>query len=104
MAYLSTTHEGVKLSIHVQARASRCALVGLHGDALKIALNVPPVDGKANEALRRFLSEVFRVSFTGVSIVSGAFSRNKIVLLAGCNEADALEVLAAAGLPASSKP
>ncbi|MEO8376032.1 MAG: DUF167 domain-containing protein [Candidatus Sumerlaeota bacterium] len=98
LAYLSVTNDGIKLSIHVQPRARQSALLGLHGDAIKIALNVPPVGGKANEALRRFLSDLFRISFSSVTITSGLSSRQKTVALAGYKEAAALEVLSAAGI------
>lgn len=49
--------EGVLLTVHVQPNAARSNYVGVYGDALKIRIASPPVDGAANEALRRFLSE-----------------------------------------------
>ena len=101
LAYLSLTHEGVRLSIHVQPRARQSALVGLHGDAVKIALNVPPVEGRANEALRRFLADLFHLPFSHIAITSGLSSRHKTVLLEGCSLAAAQGVLSAAGITAA---
>ena len=64
--------EGVLLTIHVQPNASsRSNYVGLHGDALKIRIASPPVDGAANEALCRFLSEQLAVPISQVIIRAG---------------------------------
>lgn len=73
--------DDVRVDVYVQPRAGRTEIVGLHGDALKIRLAAPPVDGAANEALVRFMSELFRVSASRVNIVSGATGRRKIVEL-----------------------
>lgn len=67
------------LTLHVQPGASRTEYAGLHGDAHKIRLAAPPVDGKANDALIAFLAEAFGVRQRDVSIASGASSRRKIV-------------------------
>ena len=53
---ISETKTGVRLAIQVQPRASRTELAGIHGDALRIRLAAPPVDGAANEELIRFLA------------------------------------------------
>ncbi|MBL8523398.1 MAG: DUF167 domain-containing protein [Betaproteobacteria bacterium] len=57
--------------------AKRTALQGLHGDALKIRVAAPPVDGAANEALKKFLAQTFKVPLRNVELISGASSRNK---------------------------
>lgn len=75
--------EDVLLTIHVQPNAARSAYVGLHGDALKIRLASPPVDGAANEALCRFLSEQLAVPMSQVAIRAGHGSRRKRVLVRG---------------------
>ncbi|MFO1304166.1 MAG: DUF167 domain-containing protein [Burkholderiales bacterium] len=67
------------LTLHVQPGASRTEYAGMHGDAHKIRLAAPPVDGKANEALIAFLAEQFGVRQRDVAIASGASSRRKIV-------------------------
>ncbi|WP_328819963.1 DUF167 domain-containing protein [Permianibacter fluminis] len=72
----------MKLAIHVQPRASRNAIVGWHGDALKVALTAPPVEGAANAALIAFLAEAFGLKRSQVSLVRGDSSRHKLVELA----------------------
>jgi len=70
----------------VQPRASKTELAGIHGDALKIRLSAPPVDGAANDALVEFLAETFAVPRRNVRLVSGESSRSKIVEIEGINE------------------
>lgn len=65
------------LVIHAQPGASRSEFAGLHGEALKVRVRAPAVDGKANDALRRFLAEAFAVAPAGVELVSGPASRHK---------------------------
>jgi len=67
------------LVLHVQPGAPRTAVVGTHGDALKIRLAAPPVDGKANAELLRFLAEVFAASTRNVTLLRGEKSRQKVV-------------------------
>jgi uncharacterized protein len=73
----------VSFSVRVQPRASRTAILGEFGDALKIAVAAPPVEGKANEALIRFFAELFEVPRSAVEIVGGRASRNKVVRVSG---------------------
>lgn len=73
----------VRLSVHVQPRAARSEIAGLHGDALKIRLTSPPVDGAANDALVKFLAETFAVARRAVRILAGEHSRSKIVEIEG---------------------
>lgn len=75
--------DGLLISCWIQPRASRNALAGLHGDALKVALTAPPVDGKANEALREFLADEFGLPKSAVEIVSGQTGRSKRVSVKG---------------------
>ena len=58
----------------------------MHGDALRVRVTAPPVDGAANDALVRLLAKTFEIPRTLVTIVSGASSRTKIVELAGITE------------------
>lgn len=85
MADLGITARGTSLRfrVHVQPRASRSEIVGLHGDALRIRLAAPPVDGAANEALVAFLADALGIPRSAVRIVSGATSRGKIVEVDG---------------------
>lgn len=65
------------LSIHTQPRASRDELVGPHGDSLKVRITAPPVEGKANAHLMKFLAKVFGVPKSQVSFLSGETGRSK---------------------------
>jgi len=77
------TAEGVTFAVKVQPRARRNAVVGELGDALKLALTAPPVDGKANEACIEFFAETLRLARSSVSIASGQTSRNKVIRVTG---------------------
>ncbi|CAM3022475.1 DUF167 family protein YggU [Vibrio mytili] len=72
-------HEGedIVLKLYIQPKASRDKLVGLHGDELKIAITAPPVDGKANTHLTKFLAKQFKVAKGGVHIEKGELGRHK---------------------------
>ena len=83
MNWLSDSPEGAILNLRIVPRASKNAIQGEHGDALKIRLCAPPVDGAANSALVEFLAETFSLPRARVQLLSGAASRNKRVLLAG---------------------
>jgi uncharacterized protein (TIGR00251 family) len=67
------------LSLHVQPGAKRTEVVGRHGDALKVRLAAPPVDGKANAELLRFLAAAFGVPLRNVTLLRGETSRQKTV-------------------------
>ncbi len=67
------------LTCHLQPKASKSEVVGLHGEALKIRIKAPPVEGKANTELIRFLAKEFAVSKRAVSLISGELSRHKRV-------------------------
>ncbi len=69
----------IVLSLHVQPGAKRTEVAGIHGGALKIRLAAPPVDGKANAELRRFLGDAFGVPIARVVLVRGESSRQKTV-------------------------
>jgi len=84
----------VRVSVHVQPRAARSEIVGLHGAALKVRLQAPPVDGAANEALVALLADRLGVAPREVKVVAGASSRAKTVEVEGTTEA-AVRALAA---------
>jgi uncharacterized protein len=73
----------IRIRVYVQPRASTTELAGLHGDALKIRLAAPPVDGAANDALIAFLAKQLGVPRSRVALVAGATSRAKIVVVEG---------------------
>ena len=69
----------VVLALHVQPGAKRTEVAGVHGTALRIRLAAPPVDGKANAELLRFLADAFGVPLRNVTLVRGETSRAKVV-------------------------
>lgn len=71
------------LRLHIQPGAKRTEVAGLHGDALKIRLAAPPVDGRANEALIAWLAQAFGVPQRQVRLVRGEKSREKVVEITG---------------------
>lgn len=75
-----------KLMIKVTPRAKKTEISGfLEDGTIKVRLNAPPVDGKANKELIRFLAELLRVPKSSIQIVSGKTSRRKIVHIEGCD-------------------
>jgi uncharacterized protein (TIGR00251 family) len=92
-AWLQVRPGEVVLALHVQPTARRTAVVGPHGDRLKIAVASPPADGRANVALLEFLAHRLAVSRSSVTLLSGASSREKRVAVA--TTAAPLNVLAA---------
>jgi len=82
----------VRVSVHVQPRATRSEIIGLHGAALKVRLQAPPVDGAANEALATLLAERLGVPRRAVRVVAGAASRAKTVEVDGTTEAAVREL------------
>jgi hypothetical protein len=73
--------KNLKLLVHVQPGSKSTQLAGLHGDRLKIRLKAPPVDGKANRLLVAFVSELFKVPKSSVSIDKGETSRQKTLII-----------------------
>ena len=95
MIPIKDTSSGATFAVKVQPRASRNAVVGELGEALKIALTTPPVEGRANKACIEFLAKLLNVSRSSVSIAAGEASRNKVICVAGIS---AEEVRARLGL------
>ncbi|MFH2134118.1 MAG: DUF167 domain-containing protein [Pseudomonadota bacterium] len=71
------------LTLHVQPGAKRSEVAGLHGEALKIRLAAPPIEGRANAALCKFIAEIFGVTQRQVELKQGAQSRHKVVAISG---------------------
>jgi uncharacterized protein (TIGR00251 family) len=74
---------GVVLRVHVSPGAGRSAVTGRQGDAVKVRVAAPPVDGRANDALVEFLAAEFALKAADVTLVSGATSRSKRFRLGG---------------------
>lgn len=83
----------VSLLVHVLPRAGKTEVVGWHGDAVKIRLKAPPVDGAANEELIKFLSKTIRVPRSAVRIASGVTSRRKRIEVDGVSQHELLTAL-----------
>ena len=73
----------ITLTLHIQPGAKKTEFAGLHGDALKIRLAAPPVDGKANEALIKFVAETLKLPKSAVNLKSGQTSRRKVLEISG---------------------
>jgi uncharacterized protein (TIGR00251 family) len=87
--------KGLKFAVKVHPRARRNAITGTTGDALKLALTAPPVDGKANHAVVDFFADFFQIPRASITIASGETSRNKVVRITGITAEQAQRLLAA---------
>ncbi|MEN9358868.1 MAG: hypothetical protein RL095_403 [Verrucomicrobiota bacterium] len=87
MPALEPSDKGLKLHLHVQPGARCYQVDGLHGEAIKVKIAAPPVDGKANAALLSWVAELFSVSRSQVQLLSGESSRRKTLLLTGGDKA-----------------
>ena len=85
---ITETEEGVRFDVHVVPRASRSAVVGEHDGCLKVALDAPPVDGAANDALVRLFAKLLGVARGKVTLVRGQASRRKTLAIAGVHARD----------------
>ncbi|MBU2551751.1 MAG: YggU family protein [Proteobacteria bacterium] len=81
--YCRTGRDGLRFKVHLTPRSATEGLTGLHGDALKVKVKAPPVDGRANEALVKFLTRTFGLRSGAIEVVSGHSSRNKMVRVEG---------------------
>lgn len=85
--------KGCTFGVHVVPRSRRDAVVGLYGEALKIRLQAPPAEGKANRALQVFLADHLGVPVEAVEIRSGHTSRRKVVRVTGVRAAQVRALL-----------
>lgn len=95
---LRAAASGVTLAVRAQPGAKKTAINGIYGEGataqLKIAVQAPPLDGRANAALIAFLAEVFALPRSAIKLLSGELSRNKVFLLEGMTLARATALLA----------
>ena len=84
---LRETKDGVTLAVRAQPGAKKTAIVGVYGEGdraqLKIAVQAPPIEGRANEALIAFLAGIFSLPESSVELKSGELSKSKVFLLRG---------------------
>jgi uncharacterized protein len=94
MIPLHETAAGVSFAVKVQPRARKNAITGDLGNALKLSITAPPVDGRANEACIEFFANLLKVPRSSVTIASGASSRNKVIRVAGISAEEVRKRLA----------
>ena len=87
---------GANFAVRVQPRARKNAIMGEIGDALKLALTAPPVEGRANEDCIEFMAELLKLPRSSVTIAAGQTSRNKVVRVRGLSAAEVADRLRAA--------
>ncbi len=81
MPFIQENNNGIILNVLIQPRSSKNMIAGIHGDALKIKLTAPPVDGAANKMCIQYLSQWLKIPKSAIEIIAGHSSRNKRVLL-----------------------
>jgi uncharacterized protein len=87
MISVRDTPSGATFQVKVQPRAKKNAIVGEIGEALKLALTAPPVEGRANEACITFFAKFLNAPRSSVTIAAGESSRNKVIRVAGVSAA-----------------
>jgi uncharacterized protein len=83
MLLIHESEEAVSFAVKVHPRAKKNAITGEFGDALKVSLTAPPLEGRANEACIEFFARILKVPRSSVTIASGAGGRNKVIRVAG---------------------
>lgn len=83
MVAIKNSPDGATFAVKVHPRAKKNAITGELGEALKLALTAPPVDGKTNEACITFFAKVLNLPRSSVTIAAGQTSRNKVIRVAG---------------------
>ena len=89
MIPIQESNGGVTFAARVHPRAKKNAITGEVGDALKISLTAPPIDGKANEACIEFFAKLLKVPRSSVTIASGQSSRKKVIRVVGVSAEEA---------------
>lgn len=88
MIAIRSSQDGVSFAIKVHPRAKKDAITGELGDALKVSLTAPPIEGRANEACVEFFAKLLKVPRSSVNIASGLSSRKKVIRVAGISAAE----------------
>jgi len=91
LEWMNETSEGFEINVRAVPRASKNEIQGIHDGALKIRLTTPPVDGKANQALIRFLSKELHISKSKIQLKQGETSRHKTLQISGLTKEQLLE-------------
>jgi uncharacterized protein (TIGR00251 family) len=99
-----TGDDALVLRLHVQPGAGRTAVVGRHGDALKVRVAAPPEGGRANTACTELVASIFNVKAAAVELTGGAASRSKRVSVAGVERDEAVRLLEVAIENGNARP
>jgi hypothetical protein len=83
----------VTFAVKVHPRAKKDAITGSLGDALKLSLTTPPVEGRANQACIEFFAKLFKVPRSSVTIAAGESNRNKLIRVVGINAEQVIQRL-----------
>ena len=81
------------LKIYLLPRASRDEICGLQGNAIKVKVTAPPLEGKANKALQRFIAKKLHLAASQVEIMAGQRSRGKVLKVSGISRAEVEKAL-----------
>jgi len=82
------TPSGAIFAVRLHPRAKKNEITGTLGDALKISLTAPPLEGRANHACIEFLADVLKLPRSSITIAAGQTSRNKLIRISGVSAAD----------------
>src|SRR5689334_1340220 len=93
MPAITSTRSGVSFTVKVHPRAKKNAITGTMGEAYKLSLTAPALEGRANQACIEFFAELFKVPRSSVTIASGERSRNKVIRVDGVTEQQAEQSL-----------
>ena len=88
MIPVKDTPSGATFAVRLHPRAKKDAITGTLGDALKISLTAPPIEGRANLACIEFLADLLKLPRSSITIAAGQTSRNKLIRISGVSAAD----------------
>ena len=88
MLSIQETATGISFQVKVHPRAKKDAITGALGDALKLSLTAPPVEGRANDACVEFFARLLKVPRSSITIASGRSSRLKVIRITGITAAE----------------
>ena len=83
MFSIHDTPAGATFAVQLHPRARKNAITGELGDAIKLSLTAPPVEGRANEACIKFLANLLKVPRSSITIASGQSKRRKVIRVSG---------------------
>lgn len=91
--FVSEESDGLQVKLFIQPNASKSEIIGVHDGRLKVKICSPPVDNAANKECIKFLSRFFRLSKSGVKMIKGEKSRQKLFQLSGISREELFEKL-----------